>query len=143
MSERDWIQKVAAGQPLSEAEQTALTEALEADGVREVLRSLPYEEPSLAWRSRLNERLRALAGTQRKPAVWRWAAMFAAGAACGVMASLWIGMNRNLPVVDFEAALLAARQESVSYLEISAGSFEETEPGAARKRWSELDMEPL
>lgn len=72
---KETIQKIKIEERLSLAETHALDEALdaqEARGLSFAVRRAQAEEPSLAWRSALNERLAAEAARHAKPARKPW-----------------------------------------------------------------------
>lgn len=108
------------------------------EAIRRLVAELPSEEPSLAWRSQLNERLRAEAPGQRRRPIFAWAMSGSLAAACALGVLMFVS-QRHAPIapapVDEEAKLLAAYHESTSVLEISA-----TEPGAARAAGSADEM---
>lgn len=81
------LEKLEKDEPLSLLEQAQVEEWLVADPaqdrVRRALQGLRHEEPSLEWRSRLNERLLQ----ERRPArrlAWRSFGLALSGAACTI-----------------------------------------------------------
>lgn len=139
------------------ADEVALLDACLSDestkGVRRWVRSLPEDEPSLAWRSGLNERLLAQRPAARRP--WflhpAWSV-----AAAGVLAVVFWA-TRMQPVqgtasgVSLEAALVSTHRDSVRASEIAGvgmaphdlATLHKPAPAAARFDWNEMDMETL
>ncbi|MCG9895116.1 MAG: hypothetical protein MH204_06540 [Fimbriimonadaceae bacterium] len=84
---KELLDKLMAEEALTAAEMLELEEALESQesaGVAWLAGRLPDEEPSLEWRSRLNQRLadHAPAPARRRP-VWHWLAPLGAAACLG------------------------------------------------------------
>lgn len=119
--------------------------------------ALPEEEPSMAWRSRLNERLRALGpSAKRKPfwSAWRLAGAGAVTAAAALALAVIVLKPTNpepgRPQVGketaIEARLIAAHQESAGAMDLGANSGVPTAAGNATdvtSPWSESDLDTL
>ena len=84
--DRELLKKIEQGLPLDPSEQMLLDSHLDlgsSDGPALWVRSLPDREPSLTWRSGLNQQLAKLAPAKRRDRpVWTWLGLAAAGAAC-------------------------------------------------------------
>ncbi|MCW5938855.1 MAG: hypothetical protein KF884_05085 [Fimbriimonadaceae bacterium] len=120
MDKRELIKKLVREEPLRVDESLWLDEALDSQGpVREWVGQAAADEPSLAWRSRLNQRL---AASVPKPRHWRrrpWApAIGFAGVAAGALFLATmnpIGKPSAAPELDstsFEHKLVKAHHEA-------------------------------
>lgn len=122
------------------------------DPVRRLVQQLPEEMLSMAWRSELNERLRACARERTRARTlsraWCWTG-FAGALACAW--AIWTISSHRIsqpePTESLELALVAARRESASTMTLqSAGpSLERTSASedSALYRHSDLDVESL
>lgn len=121
----------------------------------ELVRSLPEEEPSLAWRSALNERLRAAAPV-RRPRAWIIGRLggAAAGLACAIFLAWLVApkvqestQQRRQPLVEAQSTgdlLVAAYQDMVTTAEFSpAGDVLEPTGEDFSPSWSDLDIGSL
>jgi hypothetical protein len=86
------LKKLMAEEPLDPAEHLELEQALES-GDRNImsayLSSQDHVEPSLAWRSQLNDQLRQIAPAQPKRPWLTWAGLVGVGAAAFVAALIF------------------------------------------------------
>lgn len=114
-----------------------------SEQVREWIKSLQDETPSLAWRSGLNERLLHASRRRRLPSLGRWAALGAAAGVCLALL-LFIQTPQGKPSGGVEEGLLATHSEAVSAMELGAATPRQeagipiTDPG-----WSTSDLEAL
>ncbi|MBV6458876.1 MAG: hypothetical protein HONBIEJF_02015 [Fimbriimonadaceae bacterium] len=99
-------------------------------GVGEVVKALPEDVPSMAWRSTLNERLRDAATPNRKPRrllAWLSGASLAGAAALAIFIvnrPEAIGDKPNLSGESgLEAAIIAAHEESVGAYEVTTAGM--------------------
>lgn len=109
---------------LSAAEEARLDQALDATtSARQLLKGLPEEAPSLAWRSQLNEKLLDL-GAKPKPKRlgWRLPSLAAGVAACSLalFAYLQAPTAVTSPDSGLESQLVAFHSEQNSAWEVSA-----------------------
>ncbi|MCO5295488.1 MAG: hypothetical protein M9921_01390 [Fimbriimonadaceae bacterium] len=132
--------------------------ALESRGqqrVREQVRALAEDTPSLEWRSRLNERLRSLAPKPARPWFLRPTVGLAAGAA--LAAALFFAQPRPVPTgsgasePSLEASLILTHRETVRTTDIAGvgltphdlAASHRPAPAASPYDWNELDLETL
>lgn len=120
------------------------------------VQNLDDEEPSMAWRSQLNEKLLALRTPAKRKSfwhAWRWA-----GAGAMAAGALAIVMFLNAPkdaVVpekltanpsSIEAGLIAAHQESAGALDLGSNTrmpmLEGGKPSSS-SMWTDADLETL
>jgi hypothetical protein len=122
------------------------------DAVRRLVQQLPEEMLSMAWRSELNERLRACARERTRARALNWAWLWTGFA--GALACAWAmwafgghRMSQPEPTESLEAALVAAWRESASTITLQAAgpSLERTSASedSALYRHSDLDVESL
>jgi hypothetical protein len=83
VNKNELMKKLAAEQPLTPAEALMLDELLEAQGhVKATVSNLDCPEPSLAWRSDLNAKLKAVGPKRKSKPLWAWGSgILATGAA--------------------------------------------------------------
>jgi hypothetical protein len=120
--------------------------------VREVVRSLPEETVSLAWRSSLNEELLKMAKPRRPwyTLMWRPAVALAFAGALATVALLRtpeVAPNRD---VRMEAALLAAHEQATALTEVTGSGLTPVEVAygvnqapVRIEEFSEVDIESL
>jgi hypothetical protein len=154
MKDGELMRKLIAEARLSEAELRDLDARLEAqDAVRHVVASLADDEPSLAWRSALNERLLGVAPRPKRRAPWRLLAPASGLAAAAIVATLaWLvvtgGPTRTAaPHDSLEAQLLQAHDHGAAMLDLSAGSagplVAQTGQDEGGFQWTEEDLKAL
>ncbi|MCC7101804.1 MAG: hypothetical protein IT206_01850 [Fimbriimonadaceae bacterium] len=143
------ISKLAREVPLSMAEAHELDQVLGAsEVVASFVRQVPDEEPSLAWRSALNERLIAHHAPKRTT-VRQWG-MVGFGSAVAVAASIFF-LTKPVPPkggslatsANAEQILLDAHRANVFAL--STGAGDGSEPIQAKTvnadyQWTEADL---
>lgn len=140
------------------AEQMALLDArLDAPEGRTVqswVGNLPEEEPSLAWRSALNERLREM---KPKPGLRRRLLYpgFGLAAAAALAVVFWTAQlsNDEPPAIGptLEAALVSTHRDSVRAAELAGAgmaphdlaTLHKSSPEEPQFEWNELDVETL
>lgn len=153
---QDWMKKLESEQALSMAESHQLDEQLKSQSqIAQAIRALKDEEPSLAWRSQLNERL---IGLQAPVAKSRWNRRWGfagLGTAVAATASLMIIMNAKQPVgapvamdqpnaTSAEQILLDAHQGAVFALSTGAGDGSQpirSESESSVHHWTEAELE--
>lgn len=98
--------------------------------IGQVVKSLPEDVPSMAWRSSLNERLREVAPPVRKPVrllAWLGGASLAGAAALAIfMAGRPDAISTKPPMArdtGLEAAIVAAHEESVGAYEVTTAGM--------------------
>lgn len=150
--------KLAREKGLSRDEQIRLEMALDSREhaeVRSWVGELSDDEPSLAWRSALNERLHAVKPPMKQPRMrWRWASVMGLGLASALTLTVYlVGLKPTMPstapvapeAASVEASLLAAHQDGLSMLDLGTGS--PTEHSAGYKQpggsFSEVDLGTL
>ena len=114
----DWGEEESAlGFPVSE-----LDERLESAAQRKISRivkGLPADEPSLVWRSQLNERLESTAkkGRARQRLLRIWSPALGLGLAAAIAVVMMVPRPVTAPVAQkghgIEAALVATHQDTV------------------------------
>jgi len=125
--------------------------------MREVVRALPDETVSLAWRSALNEEILRMAPPIRRRDRFAWLMRPALGLACA--GALAVAMLMHNPIASrtvqpansgLEAALLDAHDQATGFADVTGGGLSVTEVsyGASHKpartlEWSESDVESL
>lgn len=153
-NEQQWIKKVVAEEPLSLAETLSLENALDQQaGLRRVIENLEDDSPSLAWRSKLNERL--LAETPQPKSKFKWLPVFGYGTAvtaCAMGAYIML-LRPNIAShsatesqVNTESVLVAAHESSSFALDSASTSGAQPvgESNAAETfTWSEEDLGAL
>lgn len=141
--------------PLSVGQEAWLDEALERQSfVSGLMKALPKEQPSLAWRSRLNERVLAIASDAKRRI--RWLAILRPALGIGLAGALAIvfTIDRNVqptplrPKGAVEAGLVKAHEMSVEATEIAGPGLAEHEAVATEKGddlydWQEADLDTL
>jgi hypothetical protein len=144
---KELFEKLAREEELSPAEHLMLEEALEsgADWGVIVRGSLDGPEPSMAWRSGLNQKLAALQPRRRRQA-WLPAGIgFAAVAACGAWAAFFMlgpGPRGSQPVaaqsgdLTLEMAIADVHRDALT--QADAGVYVPAETTLAAYNWSEL-----
>lgn len=138
---------------LSSTEMAELDRALEAESVRPLIAALPDEEPSLEWRSRLNERLWETRPKRlRQP--WVFAGTMIGATACAIAAMMMVIGNPQVakpePVAvqsSVERNILVAHSETLAVLELSETSFQEPTRSVPEEeqpfQWTSEDIEAL
>jgi len=130
---------------------------VESAKVAKLVRSLPEDAPSMAWRSHLNERILA-AGRKRK-ARRSWARIWMPAAGLGTSAAiaasvffLWIGGARPVnavPEQSLEASMVSVHRDDVRFSELAGPGLSESDAsssqdgGRANGKWKESDLEAM
>ena len=122
------------------------------DAIREIVSKLPDDEPSLAWRSQLNERLRALPAKARKR-WWElaWKPTVGLGLATAFAFALLMKPTQPAPTVSPESgsivadAILDAHSGTVARHELDAVSGEalQSDTAAVPVEWDDVDLNTL
>ncbi|MBL8048324.1 MAG: hypothetical protein JNJ45_06545 [Chthonomonas sp.] len=110
MNEKELMDKLARELPLTAAEEAWLDSHL-AEQTTSPVGALPQEEPSLAWRSELNERLLALQPKpKRRP--WFLVGGLASGAAAAALAWAMLAPTTKVmgPAGSIEADMVASHE---------------------------------
>lgn len=155
MNDPELMRRVRREARLTPEEERRLDEGLAAqDPLRSTVAGLPDDEPSMAWRSALNERLLAATPKPRRTFLGRWmapASGFAAGLAVAGLA-WWMnttGEPQALPPsgASFEAQLLQAHDHGAALVEFAPGSFDAPVARASQDegdfQWTEEDLKTL
>lgn len=108
-----------------ERERKDLEARLEAqESMRLLVQALPDEEPSMAWRSELNERLRAMT-TSPKSKTWGWLWKPAAGLGLASLLVVTVFMKAGQPQTALAGnetamaqAMIQAHQQTVAHQEL-------------------------
>jgi len=125
--------------------------------MRAVVQALPDEEPSLAWRSALNERLleTAAQSRRRQRVVWFLRPALGLGLAGALAAVVMLRTSpepRSLPTVQdgagIEAELLATHRQSTNFVDVAGAGLDADEASyvgtpAVNPIWNEADIESL
>lgn len=100
MLNENLLKKLIGEEPLDAAEHLALEQALEAGDnsfVAEYLKSSEGPDPSMAWRSSLNEKLRQIAPKPKRH-VWKWVGLGGLVSALAVACAAIVFLNSPKPV---------------------------------------------
>jgi hypothetical protein len=125
-----------------------LDELLKDESVRGLVGALPEDEPSMAWRSELNEKLLSL---QAKPRA-RWWASWRPMAGLAVAGALALTLlvrspqaDPNPQVTGLDEVLIAAHRESAARQEIGAASVSSlrSDTGSGPAYYDEVDLSTL
>ncbi len=157
MIKRELEQKLRSDLPLTAGDMALLEEALADGQTASLLQGMPEEVPSLAWRSELNEKLRAVQPIPAKAKISWWKVITGGSLALGVASSvaLVLVLQKNAELnsaagyktqdVSIEAQLLTAHQESVSQLEFGGSTRHASKASSTTKefKWSDADLESL
>ncbi len=124
--------------------------------VARVVSALPDDQPSMAWRSGLNEQLLIVAAKRRKRSrliAWTLRPALGLGLASAVMVAMVTSRTPSRIVSKHEASVeglvVAEHQQSSDLAQVSwvdRSSLESTEPSPKPRstvNWSELDTESL
>jgi hypothetical protein len=119
MNKKDLEERIARGERLSLLEQAVLDATLSEDEAQQrvarLLGNLPREEPSLAWRSRLNERIYREASKPLRGVSWLRAGLIVSAAACAlVVATVVIQVPRSNAVPSVASELLVQWHEEAA-----------------------------
>jgi hypothetical protein len=145
MKDRTFNQRVIAEETLGPEELALLDARLaSSEAVRDVLSAMPQDEPSLAWRSALNERLRVAAPRRRL----RVRLMpYAAGglvAASMVLVALSVLTPPPAAAPDVTDAVIAAHAQTTSALAMGQALTIEDRPIPDDEfHWTEDDLGAL
>lgn len=154
----EFEEKLAREKDLSRDEQIRLEMALDSREhaeIRSWVGELTDEDPSLAWRSALNERLHAAKPATREPKLrWRWASVMGLGLASALTLTVYlVGLKPTAnpratspsEKASVEANLLAAHQDGLSMLDLGTGSPAEHSNGLGQQdgSFSEVDLGTL
>jgi len=146
------LERAERGESLSAAEMAELDAMLEASSpVARAVQVIPIDEPSMVWRSELNEKLRAMAPAPRSTRFgWRW---FAPAAVAGVALAGFMIFSRPAPVsadklvaaATIESTMISAHSENDTLADVSAVSYPvptESAPSDVMQ-WTPDDLESL
>ena len=122
--------------------------------ISKVVASLADEEPSLAWRSQLNEKLMAVSVQQKKRRTFRlWTLRPALGLSVAGALALGLFFSGGRPAVaggNLESALISEHQAAsdvaqVSYIDLhnSEGISSASSVKVESPEWSETDTESI
>lgn len=155
MKDPELMKKIAREARLTAAEERQLENELAAqEAIRQTVANLHDDEPSMAWRSALNERLLAVSPKPKRATWSRWlapASGFVAGLAVAGMA-WWMTTTRQPQVVapasaSFEAQLLEAHDHGAALVEFAPGSLDSPVAQAGHDeggfQWTEEDLRTL
>lgn len=120
MTQRELFEKIQHGETLDARESLYLEQVLESDdglNVASLVEGLHDPEPSLAWRSELNEKLQTMAPkpTRPKRLVWFGSGLVATSlAACAIVfgTSFMGSGQKNAPVASNESMPVATNQSA-------------------------------
>lgn len=155
MLDRNLIRKLELEQPLNEAEAHLIDQHLADDRWPVLMREIPQDQVSMAWRSQLNERLLSLGARQKAASRWMgiWRPVMGLGLA-GALALVFV--SQRVPThaqtprkpANLEAALLEIHADSVSYTQIAGAGLAPHEAEPVRQslpaediHWTSSDLE--
>ncbi|MBX3097392.1 MAG: hypothetical protein KF812_11065 [Fimbriimonadaceae bacterium] len=143
-----WNEKARKELPMDMEEMLALDEALnQSESVKSVLSSLTDEEPSLAWRSELNEKIASI--KPRRPKLALWVPISASAIAAATLAIvLFIPRNTERPAEvlsqsdrSVEALILRSHREAEAATVLGVASPTPTRnTGSQVFDWSKLEQ---
>ncbi len=126
--------------------------------VARVVKAIPEEVPSMAWRSALNERVLDAAKRKQKRRLWAriWvpmASVGSAGAVATIALAVWFGGSTptetpNGPT-SLEASMVAVHRENVHFADIAGPGLSEADAVPSKRtdggevQWEEGDLEAL
>lgn len=140
---------------LTGPDEARLDEALANQTISGLLmKALPEEQPSMAWRSLLNERILAIAAASKRRSRWLsiWRPAIGLGLAGALAVVFMVNRPSQRPVdhprARVESGLVEAHQMSVEATEIAGPGLAQHEAIATQKNddlydWSESDIETL
>lgn len=121
MTQRELFEKIQSGESLDARESLFLEQVLESDeglSVSSLVEGLQDPEPSLAWRSELNEKLQTMAPKPARPKrlVWFGSGLVATClAACAILiAPSWMGAGQEEAPVVNDSMPMATNKSSAS-----------------------------
>lgn len=157
MFDKELIERIQdESRPLSTADTAAIERALEHTSVFSIA-EIPEEQVSLAWRSRLNERVAQIAAVTKRKTRWIsiWRPALGLGLAGALAAAFMMRMAASsgpafAPKPAVEEALIQAHEMSVQGSEIAGAGLAQHEavPVASNSEselfdWSEVDVDTL
>lgn len=116
--EKHTHEKIKAEKPLDWQESAQLDLALSSQApIKNLVSALEDPEPSLAWRSELNQKLLAVAKRKKRQTIVPWLGGLAAAAACTAAITVFVTHGHNNPnsgrnQPSFEAALAKAYSQT-------------------------------
>jgi hypothetical protein len=128
----------------------------ESAKIAKLVRNLPEDDPSMAWRSALNERL--IEAARRRKVRRSWARIWVPAAGLGTSAAiaasvffLWVGVpSREVaPELSLEASMVSAHRDNVRFSELAGPGLSESDAVANRQagnddgQWKESDLEAM
>lgn len=127
------------------------------NAMRDFVRALPEDAPSMAWRSGLNEALLAEGAKRQRRRRFFWVFRPAVGLAmAGALAAVFVIRTSSVvvptpqPTTSFEAELLSAHTQVSQFADVAGSGVRPTEATyVSRDRssedfdWSEVDIESL
>lgn len=119
MNKKELLDRIERSERLSLVEQSELDAMLATDEVQQdvarLLAGLPSEEPSLAWRSRLNERLQREALKPLRGFSWLRVGFIASATACVLLAATVVfQVSRSGAVPSISSELLVRWHEEAA-----------------------------
>jgi hypothetical protein len=154
--DQNFINKLMREEPLTEQEEAMLdAELARSTSTAPLLKQLPDEMPSLAWRSELNERLLQSAKPVAKPSrLFRWLVPTTAVAAATIFVSVLISKQGEVNLPDqavasqnIESQLVSAHRDSVAILDVSSAGDITTGSAVSTNsegmEWAPSDLSPL
>lgn len=147
------LKKLAEEAPLSPAEQAELDAALGGSAaISSAVRDLPTEEPSMVWRSELNEKLAAMGAPRKSKLAGFWWKLAAPVAATAIIGAAFF-MNRpevasspaGIASASVEEEIWGTHLEMASAMDV-AESYAPVRNGAETPtgewiEWSSTDLE--
>lgn len=127
------------------------------EAMRNLVRELPEDSLSMAWRSSLNERILAEEKAKARKSRWTWALRPAFGLACaGALAFVFVfhaPMSRSRATAakpSIESELLTAHAQSSVFADVAEAGLRPSEASYVARQapdsdvgWTEVDIESL
>jgi hypothetical protein len=153
MFDKNLIEKMLREDALTAEEERLVDQTLADDAISpKIVQSLPEEQVSLAWRSRLNEQVLSIAAKTRKKArvlaIWRPALGLGLAGALAIVFTVSQPGKSGPEYTRVEAALVQVHTETVQAAELAGVGLATHEAVASRTvddayNWSEVDIETL
>lgn len=129
----------------------------ESAKVARIVRSLPAETPSMAWRSALNERILADARRRKSRRFWAriWMPAAGVGTSAAIAASvffLWLGgpgPETGGQEASLEASMVMIHRDNVRFSELAGSGLSESDANLPKQGsgpndgWKESDLEAM
>jgi len=123
--------------------------------IARLVHALPDEDPSMAWRSALNEGILGVARRRRSRRFWAriWMPAAGIGTSVAVAASvfmLWLGKPaQDSDTPDLEASMVMVHRDNVRFSELAGPGLSDSDAAVPKQntgskdQWKESDLDAL